>query len=337
MLDRVLHGFEPFAQLDWASLATLARHARLVRVAPGRRMAAERIARGRYYLRQGKVRARSRDGVVCEIAAGTERARWPLVGAGLPANELPARLHVEIVTLTQCSLLWVDSAPIDFLLDEAPLAGYRVDYLYESARHHDWREQLIANGLRGIAPRTLKTLFDSFAPRIVRAGDPVFEEGAVADAFFVIAHGSADVWRDGRRLARLEAGDTFGEDALLSGRRRNATVRVMADAELMTLDRVSFDRLVATPLVRWIDAAQLTAEHVAIETVGEPRDVLARSNSPVVLTGADRGTRALWTFLAARRGVAAFALADPSQAGTVLPLAQARRLSMASARSTDKG
>ncbi len=337
MLDRVLHGFEPFAQLDWASLATLARHARLVRVAPGRRLAAERLARGRYYLCQGKVRARCHDGTLCEIVADTERARWPLVGAGLPANE-PERSHIEIVTLTQCALLWVDSAPVDFLLDEAPLAGYRVDYLCESAQHHDWRERLIAGGLGRIAPRTLKALFDALTPRIARAGETAFEEGAAADTFFVIARGSAAVWRSGRLLARLQTGDTFGEDALLSGRRRNATVRMTADAELMTLDGQRFDRFIATPLVRWIDAAHLTSQHVVIEAVGEPRDVLdRRSVLPMVLTGADRGTRALWTFLAARRGVPAFALADDSQAGTVLPLAQARRLSMASARSTDNG
>lgn len=43
-------------------------------------------------------------------------------------------------------------------------------------------------------------------------------------SFFVVLSGSVRVERDGQEIARLDAGDSFGEQALLGGDRRNADV-----------------------------------------------------------------------------------------------------------------
>ena len=105
------------------------------------------------------------------------------------------------------------------------------------------------------------------------------------------------------------------------------------------LDARAFQSHMALPLVRWVPESEPGATLVEVDRLKEPRDVLAESalGTTRVMVGGDRRLRALWTFVAARRGLTAAALLDSDQAGTVRPEAQVRKLSMASERSTDRG
>src|SRR6202030_4753856 len=47
-----------------------------------------------------------------------------------------------------------------------------------------------------------------------------------------------------RHIARLDAGQAFGEMALLDGGTRTATARVTTDSELLVIDRADFEFLV---------------------------------------------------------------------------------------------
>lgn len=51
-------------------------------------------------------------------------------------------------------------------------------------------------------------------------------------SFFVVLSGSVKVERDGAEVARLSAGDSFGEQALLGGDRRNADVVALERTQL---------------------------------------------------------------------------------------------------------
>jgi rhodanese-related sulfurtransferase len=48
-------------------------------------------------------------------------------------------------------------------------------------------------------------------------------------------------------------GDTFGEDALISGAKRNATVTMLTDGVLMRLPKDDFLELLKEPMLRWVD------------------------------------------------------------------------------------
>jgi CRP-like cAMP-binding protein len=80
----------------------------------------------------------------------------------------------------------------------------------------------------------------------VSEGVKVAGEGAPGYSFFVIADGTAVVSADGRELRTLGPGDFFGEDALLDGGRRTASVITTAPARLLVLFGTEFRRLQET-------------------------------------------------------------------------------------------
>jgi CRP-like cAMP-binding protein len=71
----------------------------------------------------------------------------------------------------------------------------------------------------------------------VAAGEDVFQQGDDPDSFYVIDEGQVDVIGDGRVIRTLDAGDGFGEIAVLRDSSRTATVRARTPLRLYSLDR----------------------------------------------------------------------------------------------------
>ena len=72
-------------------------------------------------------------------------------------------------------------------------------------------------------------------------GEPVIEEGAAGDSMFVMLRGAANVLvsKNGSKIqvAKLGAGDCFGEMSLLTGEPRSATVRADGDCYVMEIGK----------------------------------------------------------------------------------------------------
>src|SRR4051794_19419997 len=73
----------------------------------------------------------------------------------------------------------------------------------------------------------------------VEAGHTLFVEGAPSSNLYVILTGSAVVRKNGRRVARVGAGDVVGELSVILGGPRNATVEAETPIEWLVLDRAS--------------------------------------------------------------------------------------------------
>ncbi len=97
---------------------------------------------------------------------------------------------------------------------------------------------------RDADPALLGLLAADFSLQRVSDGHDILCEGDTGDRFYVIGHGSVVVWRGEQpetgEIARLHQGDAFGEAALLADLPRNASVRCLGDAVLLTLDRARF-------------------------------------------------------------------------------------------------
>jgi len=91
----------------------------------------------------------------------------------------------------------------------------------------------------------------------VAAGDDVVSQGEAGDYFYVIEAGEADVMRAdaGHKpvtVATLGPGASFGEEALIKGEPRNATVRMTTPGRILTLAKDDFDRLLKSRLLHEI-------------------------------------------------------------------------------------
>jgi CRP-like cAMP-binding protein len=75
------------------------------------------------------------------------------------------------------------------------------------------------------------------------AGRKLAAEGAAGHEFVVIAEGAAEVKRRGKVVNRLRAGDFLGEIALVTGRKRTATVTTTEPSRLLVLTAPAFRSL----------------------------------------------------------------------------------------------
>ncbi len=80
----------------------------------------------------------------------------------------------------------------------------------------------------------------------LNAGKVLARQGERGLEFLLIVDGSARVERDGKLIARLTAGDFFGEMSLIDGRPRTATVIAETPIVLLVVHRRSFSYLLDT-------------------------------------------------------------------------------------------
>jgi rhodanese-related sulfurtransferase len=82
----------------------------------------------------------------------------------------------------------------------------------------------------------------------------VIKEGDEGDFYYVIESGRYQVERlvGGAKvvLAELKSGDAFGEEALVSEAKRNASVLALGEGELLRLGRNDFNELLREPLLK---------------------------------------------------------------------------------------
>ncbi|MCU1458813.1 MAG: cyclic nucleotide-binding protein [Actinomycetia bacterium] len=74
----------------------------------------------------------------------------------------------------------------------------------------------------------------------VPAGKEIVRQGETGHEFFAVVDGTATVTRDGKEVAKIGAGGSFGELALLSKAPRNATVTADTPMELFVLGNREF-------------------------------------------------------------------------------------------------
>ena len=87
---------------------------------------------------------------------------------------------------------------------------------------------------------SLEHLAARLVPLQVDPGTVIIREGEEGDRFYIVAEGTVDVSTDGERASTLEAGDHFGEIALIRESPRTATVTAATPVVLYALDRDDF-------------------------------------------------------------------------------------------------
>jgi CRP-like cAMP-binding protein len=246
----------PLAGLSPERLAELANMAVVERAPRGSDPLKHRIdAPQSVFLLQGELLLAFEEGGTLVVVGGSDETRQAL-------NRQKQRL-ARSKAITDVDLLAVEDDVLDILAtwDQVAAAGGEGSAMGRAVRS-DARLITGAFSLTNLRSGTFAQLpvahIDELLKRFERMktgrGDVVIREGDEGDYYYVVESGRFQVERlvGGAKvvLAELKSGDAFGEEALVSEAKRNASVISLGDGELLRLDRKHFNELLREPLLR---------------------------------------------------------------------------------------
>jgi CRP-like cAMP-binding protein len=251
---KILRSFSPLDGLKNENLRALARKTALRELSQGRILFKEGDADKRtIYVVSGVVDLLSEGRIIGSISGGSPEARHPL------APILPRRCTARAAS-DRIEYLSIDSDLLDVLLTWDQTGTYEVGELSAAGSGGDWMTVLLqSRAFHRIPPANLQAVFMRMQRVPCVAGETIIRQGDEGDYFYVVVSGRCAVTREtplnrvGIKLAELGMGDTFGEEALVSGSTRNATVTMITDGVLMRLGKDDFNLLLNEPMLRWVD------------------------------------------------------------------------------------
>lgn len=96
---------------------------------------------------------------------------------------------------------------------------------------------------RGLSRKQLETLAKQGDSIQEKAGHAVITEGERGEEFFVVLSGKLSVTAGGKEVAVIGEGDFFGELALFDPAPRDASVRALAESEVLVIGAREFGPL----------------------------------------------------------------------------------------------
>lgn len=206
------------------------------------------------YLLEGEVQLSDDAGQTSSIRGGTDAAKHPL------ANTQPRKQTAK--TKTACKITRFDSDLLDILLTWDQLSGIEVNEIQvdeeDEEDDSDWMTRILqSQAFLQVPPANIQAMFMRMQEVPMSAGEVVIKQGDDGDYYYIIKHGKAKVTRASKTgseltLATLKDGDAFGEEALLSEAKRNATITMETDGMLMRLSKEDFNALLKEPMLSWL-------------------------------------------------------------------------------------
>jgi CRP-like cAMP-binding protein len=262
----LLRTFSPLDGMKKDNLVALVRKVSINQLAANRLLFKEGDRdKNTYWLISGMVELLENQRTVAMVRGGTPEARSPL------PMHVPRRFSVRAVDPIE--YLSIDSELLDMMITWDQTGTYEVAELqaqFASTAGDDWMTTLLqTKAFHKIPPANIQAIFMRMQRTSARAGEVIIQQGTEGDFFYAVVNGRCAVTREtplnrsGLKLAELGVGDTFGEEALISEAKRNATVTMLTDGTLMRLAKQDFRELMNEPLVHWV-------------TYPEAKDIVAR-------------------------------------------------------------
>lgn len=279
-----------------------------------------------YYLVEGEVQVLSGSRVTDTVFARTERARFTLSQMREKKQSLRAGSLVK--------LLRVDRRKISAMLvwSESDGDGGEADTTTIESSFLD------SEILSRVPPANVQKIGRVMKEVEFKSGDVVIRQGDRGDYYYFIRDGRCLVTRQNEdstapvEIVELGPGDTFGEEALISNAKRNATVSMITDGVLLRVTKENFIELIHDPLVnvldftkavkqvksgaRWLDV-RLPEEHennglkasinIPLAILRRRIGVLDKNTTYIVYCNSGQRSAAA-TFLLSQRGYSAYLL-----------------------------
>ena len=340
----ILKRLEPVGSLSDARLKELAELCYLESTGKGTDPFRGRGVAGQaVYLLRGELAVQRTGGGSQVIVGGSDEARHPLGRRGGTFR--------EALAITDLTLVRIDDELLDIMVTWDQMTP-GVDVTVAALKSGTGESPSIANwsivsGMFSVSnlrygafsqlpSAHIESLLEKFKRVEVKAGDVVIREGAEGDYYYVLEAGRARVERMiggvTMLLAELKGGDAFGEEALVSEAKRNATVTMKADGVVLRLDKQDFVALLKEPLLhriamdearqraitgaQWIDVRYPSeyqydklpgAINIPLSDIRNAFGVLDRDKEYIIYCQSERRSSAA-AFLLAQRGYKAYLL-----------------------------
>lgn len=258
LVDRsVLKTLVPPASLNSENFQELAMKAVMEEIAPGSLLFKKGDRdRKTIYLLSGQVDLVGDSGKEGSVTGGTREARHPV------ANQQPRTVTAQ--AKSRVTVVRFDSDLLDILLTWDQLSGIEVSDISPDQEDNapdggDWMTRILqSKAFLRIPPANIQTMFMRLKEMPVKAGQTIINQGDPGDYYYIISRGTFIVSRESANgtsvvLAELKDGDAFGEEALLSEAKRNATIVAETDGLLMRLSMEDFEELLKAPMLNDVD------------------------------------------------------------------------------------
>jgi CRP-like cAMP-binding protein/rhodanese-related sulfurtransferase len=288
------------------------------------------------YVLNGEVELLLDDAVTKCIQGGSRPSKLPLVQGKVCQQTARAKTDVTCVK--------VDPDTLDVMLTWDQSGGYdvqEIDNQVAEEEDGDWMAKLLqAKVFHRIPPSNIQSVFMRMETHHFKKGESVIRQGEEGDQFFIIREGRCQVSRKTRKnpegivLATLGPGDNFGEESLISGGKRNASISMATDGVLMSLSKSDFLEFLNDPLLKWVTyeegrnmavdgaiwidvrlPAEYQAQHIA-KSVNIPLPLVRAKLDKLdpqrnYLIYCDSGRRSsIAAYLLSQNGIAAYVLQD---------------------------
>lgn len=268
---QMLAGLEPVSSLSPGRIAELVKLCQLQHFKKDQNPFRQRGLIGQsVYLIRGRLSVSYEDGNKVVITSGSEWAKHP-IGKRQPAV-------TSAKAMTDLDLIRIDDDLLDIMVTWDQLGR---EWTVQRARAVSRKKkpgrefpdgvaareatgeslgQLTSGIFSELPPHNVEALLKRMEKLPVRCGEVIVREGEEGDFYYVIEAGAALVSRRvggvTLMLAELKSGDPFGEEALISQGRRNATVTMKTDGVLLRLDKKDFAEFVTQPLLKRLPYAE---------------------------------------------------------------------------------
>lgn len=254
----ILKSLVPPSSLNAENFQELASKAVLEEIPPGKLVFKKGdVDRKTIYLIEGDIELVDEGGAKKALRGGSMEAKHPL------ANQQPRQFTAQ--AKSKATIVRFDSDLLDILLTWDQLSGIEVsDISVEDDddgddEGGDWMTRILqSKAFLRIPPANIQTMFMRLQEMPIKAGQQIIKQGDDGDFYYIISRGKLKVTRESANgssvtLAQLSDGDAFGEEALLSEAKRNATITADTDGILMRLSKGDFEELLKAPMLNDVD------------------------------------------------------------------------------------
>ena len=259
---KFLRTLEPLGSLSVDKLEEIANKSQVEELPPGRVVfrQGEKDARSTYLL-SGSLELQVTGNPRTEVLKSkTADSRYPI------AQEWPRPSTCR--SKTNVVLLHIDSDLLEILLSNDPSGTYEVTEIgVHEDPESDWMLKFLQSpAFLQLPTANIQAILVKLEEMPVKAGDVIIKQGTADDYYYIVKLGKCSVSRrpapktDEIRLAILGPGDGFGEEALITNGKRNATVTAKENGVLMRLSKSDFHHLLVTPMLREVDHATMMSK-----------------------------------------------------------------------------